>query len=209
MSAALAGVSSAASGIQTAATVTTRWSFQPSTQPCQPDLVQPASVSIEVCGTTPASRCFLCQTPPLACSAVLSIATACPPVAQGSSSPTRYRPGQPTREAAVLGQAPSQEFHLPGRLLQDRQQPADRRDVADQHDHQRLQEEPLRVDRWTPSPRPTSRLRWAWNGVNHVDQRDQQRRLRYHRSAYPVWCDDPMVGATGPAGLLSGGACDL
>ena len=64
LSAALAGVSSAARGIQTRAAVQTRCSFQPYTQPCQPDLVQWASVSIEVCGTTPASRSFLCQTPP-------------------------------------------------------------------------------------------------------------------------------------------------
>ena len=47
----MAGVSSAARGIQTRAAVQTRCSCQPYTQPRQPDLVQWASVSIEVCGT--------------------------------------------------------------------------------------------------------------------------------------------------------------
>ena len=63
-SAALAAVTTAARGIQTPAAVVTMCSFQPYTQLCQPDLVQDASVSIKVCGTMPASRSFLCQTPP-------------------------------------------------------------------------------------------------------------------------------------------------
>ncbi len=42
------------------------------------ELVQPASVSMELCGTTPASRCFLCQTPPWAARAALSMAAAGP-----------------------------------------------------------------------------------------------------------------------------------
>ncbi len=48
-----------------------------------PDLAQWASVSIEVCGTTPLSWSFLCQTPPLANRIVLSTATARPYAAQG------------------------------------------------------------------------------------------------------------------------------
>jgi hypothetical protein len=44
----LAGVSSAASGIQTDPTDTARCSFQPYHQPCHPDFDHPASVSIEL-----------------------------------------------------------------------------------------------------------------------------------------------------------------
>jgi hypothetical protein len=62
LSATLAGVKSAAKGIQTAATVVTRCSFHPYTHPCHPDLVQCASVSMEVWGTIPCSRSFWCQT---------------------------------------------------------------------------------------------------------------------------------------------------
>ncbi len=79
----LAGVRSAATGSHTLATTATLCSFQPYTQPCQPDFVQAASVSIEVWGTTPASRSFLCHTPPRAPNTVLSMATARPEVAHG------------------------------------------------------------------------------------------------------------------------------
>ena len=105
LSAALAGVSSAARGIQTRAAVQTRCSFQPYTQPCQPDLVQWASVSIEVCGTTPASRSFLCQTPPRARNTVLSMAAARAQSAQGWSRATKWRPRHPIWAGKVAGMA--------------------------------------------------------------------------------------------------------
>ncbi len=89
LSASEAVVSRAARGIQAAPTAQTRCNFQPYTQPCQPDLVQLASVSIEEWGTTPASRSFLCQTPPLARSTVLSMAAARAYASQGSMSATR------------------------------------------------------------------------------------------------------------------------
>jgi hypothetical protein len=44
----LAGVSSAASGLQTGPTDTARNSFQPYHQPCHPDFDNPALVSIDV-----------------------------------------------------------------------------------------------------------------------------------------------------------------
>jgi hypothetical protein len=83
LSASLAGVSATAKGIHIAATVAIRCSFQPYTHPCQPDLVHAASVSIDVCGTTPCSRCFLCHTPPFARSTGLSMEAARPHVAHG------------------------------------------------------------------------------------------------------------------------------
>jgi len=94
-SARLAAVSLAASGIQTQLTVQTRCSFQPYIQPCQPDLVQWASVSMLECGTRPASRSFLCHTPPLARRVWLSIATARPSRSQGRIKATRWRPRHP------------------------------------------------------------------------------------------------------------------
>jgi hypothetical protein len=88
-SAAFAGVMSTAGGIQTAATVVARRSFQPWTQPYRPDLVRWATASIEVCGATPGSRCFLGQTPPRAWSPVLSIAAAGPRSSHGCGRVTR------------------------------------------------------------------------------------------------------------------------
>ena len=93
LSAVLAGVSLAASGIHTSHTVMARCSFHPYTHPCQPRLVQPASVSMEVWGTMPASLSFLCHTPPLACKTVLSRATALPLFSQGLSIPPGGVPG--------------------------------------------------------------------------------------------------------------------
>src|SRR4030095_14287294 len=95
LSAVLAAVSSAPRGIQTDPTDTARCSFQPYHQPCHPDFDHPASVSIDVCGISPASLCFLCQTPPLVFKGVLSTATARPWAAQGVSTRTRCRPKQP------------------------------------------------------------------------------------------------------------------
>src|SRR5919112_2779173 len=89
LSAVLAGVSLQQSGIQTSQTQMARCSFHPYTHPCQPDLVQPASVSMELWGTIPASLSFLCHTPPLACKVVLSRATALPLLSQGLSTSTR------------------------------------------------------------------------------------------------------------------------
>src|SRR3954469_6752741 len=78
LSAVLAGVSLAESGIQTPQPAMARCSFYPYTHPCQPLLVQPASVSMEVWGTMPASLSFLCHTPRFARKVVLSRATALP-----------------------------------------------------------------------------------------------------------------------------------
>jgi hypothetical protein len=104
-------------------------------------------------------------------------------------------PGAPTREATALREAGPERLHLPGRLLQDRQQPADRRDVADQHDHQRLQEQPLRVDRRAPKSR---RLGRGGDHIDQVNEREQHRSVRYHEQACLVWSDSPMVGSPGP-----------
>jgi hypothetical protein len=103
LSATLAGVNSAANGNHTAPTVVTRCNFQPYTQPCHPDFVQCASVSIEVCGTTFASRSFVCHTPPLARSTVLSIAAACPQVSQGWTTSRRDSPGQAICAGTISG----------------------------------------------------------------------------------------------------------
>ena len=62
-------------------------------------------VSIDVCGTFPASRSFLCQTPPLARSTVLSIAAARPQAAHGWSVATRCRPRQAICAGKVSGSA--------------------------------------------------------------------------------------------------------
>src|SRR5262249_61555771 len=75
----------------------------PSHQPCHPDLPQGASVSMEVWGTTPASRSFLCQTPPCARTAVLSQAAPWPCCTQGLSALTRERPSRPIRLGKVAG----------------------------------------------------------------------------------------------------------
>ncbi len=58
LSATSAGVSLAESGIHIPATVMAKCSFHPFTHPCQPDLVQAASVSMEVWGTLPAFSVF-------------------------------------------------------------------------------------------------------------------------------------------------------
>src|SRR5437762_1611620 len=99
----LATVSSAANGIQTEPTTTAKCSFQPYHQLCQPDLLQPASVSMLEWGISPFSRCFLCQTPPPVFRAVLSIATARPATAQGWINSTRYRPKQPIKPGKCSG----------------------------------------------------------------------------------------------------------
>src|SRR5262249_56422927 len=82
---------------------TARCTFHPSHQPCHPDLLQCASVSMEVWGTTPASRSFLCQPPPCARTAVLSQAAPWPCCTQGLSALTRERPSRPIRLGKVAG----------------------------------------------------------------------------------------------------------
>jgi hypothetical protein len=105
LSAVLAGVSLAASGIQTSQTQMARCSFHPYTHPCQPLLVHSASVSIDVWGTLPAFLSFLCHTPPLACKVVESRATALPLLSQGLSTSTRWRPRQPICSGKLSGTA--------------------------------------------------------------------------------------------------------
>src|SRR5579871_3443315 len=62
----------------------------PAVPPAMPaDLLQPAWVSILLCGISPFSRCFLCHTPPPVLRAVLSSATARPACAQGWISSTK------------------------------------------------------------------------------------------------------------------------
>src|SRR5215216_3718182 len=109
LSAVLAGVSLAQSGIQTSQTVMAKCSFHPYTHPCQPLLVQSASVSMDVWGTTPASLSFLCHTPPFACKVVLSRATALPLLSQGLSTFTRW----PSQSADLFGQLLGQSLQAP------------------------------------------------------------------------------------------------
>src|SRR5262249_61594840 len=103
LSATLAMVNSAAKGIQRLPMDTARCNFHPYHQPCHPDLLQCASVSMEVWGTTPASRSFLCQPPPCARTAVLSQAAPWPCCTQGLSALTRERPSRPIRLGKVAG----------------------------------------------------------------------------------------------------------
>src|SRR5918994_4298955 len=117
LSAVLAGVSLAASGIQTSQTAMARCSFQPYTQPCQPDLVQWASVSIELWGTLPAFLSFLCHTPPFACKTVLSRASALPLLSQGLSTSTRWRPRQPICSGMLSGKALRQRIRATQSLM--------------------------------------------------------------------------------------------
>ena len=104
-------------------------------------------------------------------------------------------PGPSCGEAPVDGQPLTERLHFAGRLLQDRQQPIDGRDIAHQHDHHGLQEEPIRVRGRSTTPPRGQRTRY---GVDQIHEEDEQRDLRYHRIAYPVWCDAPMVGAPAP-----------
>jgi hypothetical protein len=107
-----APVSSAATGSHSAPIVTARYSFQPYHQPCQPDLLHPAFVSLELWGMMPGSRCFLCQTPPPVASGVLSHATARPCLAHGRRSVTTWRPIHPISPGKLCGSAASRRCHV-------------------------------------------------------------------------------------------------
>ena len=117
-----------------------------------------------VWGTTPCSRPFLCHTPPLARSTVLSMATARPQVAQCIRA-TCWRPKTanlcrqgvghrlqtslprpPCRIATLFGQQGPQGLHLRRRLLQHGQQFVYLVQVTDDHDEQGLQEQAVWVD---------------------------------------------------------------
>ncbi len=72
------------------------------------DFVQPASISMRLCGTTPLSLSFLCQSAPsLARSTVLSMAAARPQCRHGCISATKWRPRQPICAGSVWGSAAS------------------------------------------------------------------------------------------------------
>jgi hypothetical protein len=69
----------------------------------QPDLLQWASVSMEECRTTSASRPFLCHTPPCARIAVLSQAAPCPCWVHGSRITPKCHPSCLMRLGTVGG----------------------------------------------------------------------------------------------------------
>src|SRR5215208_4658873 len=200
LSAVLAGVSLAASGIQTSHTAMARCSFHPYTHPCQPLLVQSASVSMDVWGTLAAFLSFLCHTPPFACKTVLSRATALPLLSQGLSISTRWRPRQPFLLRQALGQslqtplecAPGGETslfreaiahhaHLRSGLVEDRQELSHPMQPPYDHDYQSLQEELLRVNDG-PSP-AAARWRWARDALDETDQLDKDTLLSDHGCA--------------------------
>ena len=105
-SVALAGVRSAARGLQTRAAVQTRGRVQPYTQPGQPDVVQWASVAIEGGGTTPVSRSFVCQPPPRVRHTGRSMAAARAPGVQGGSRAPGGAPGTQSERTRWLGVPP-------------------------------------------------------------------------------------------------------
>src|SRR5512144_39081 len=84
--------------------VTARGRFQPYHQPCQPDLLQAASVSMLGGGTRPCARSCLCHTPSRARRAVLSTAAPWPCATQGLKTGTSNRPKQPINSGSVVDQ---------------------------------------------------------------------------------------------------------
>src|SRR5215203_1382087 len=201
LSAVLAGVSLAASGIQTSHTAMARCSFHPYTHPGQPLLVQSASVSIAVWGTLPACLSFLCHTPPFACKTVLSRATALPLLSQGLSISTRWRPRQPICSGKLSGKAlrrlskvrlegkrPSSERQSRTMLISEvgssrtaKSSPTLCMQPPYDHDYQSLQEELLRVNDG-PSPAAV-RWRWARDALDKTDQLDKDTLLSDHGCA--------------------------
>src|SRR5215212_7004043 len=167
-----------------------RCSFHPYTHPCQPLLVQSASVSIAVWGTLPACLSFLCHTPPFACKTVLSRATALPLRSQGLSISTRWRPRQPICSGKLSGKAlrrlskvrlegkrPSSERQSRTMLISEvgssrtaKSSPTLCMQPPYDHDYQSLQEELLRVTMGRPrrrcgggglGMRSTRRINWT------------------------------------------------
>jgi hypothetical protein len=152
---------------------------------------------MEVCGTRPASRCFLCQTPPLAASTVLSMATARPPSAHGASRATRCAPGDqprqrvgqggqaplpgPARRVAPVGQGQPRPHRRHLRLGQDGEQAMDRGQAAHHHQDQRLEEQAIPVDDRVPPLTGTWRRRRQRKVIDQGHQANQQGCVMYHK----------------------------
>ena len=92
-------------------------------------------------------------------------------------------PGTARRKAALFAQVGPDRGHP--RLGQDRQQRVDLGQVADDHDHQRFQEQPIGV-----VARPAA-LAWSWwrlrQPINQLKQQNQHRCLQYHQSTPVRW----------------------
>lgn len=99
---------------------------------------------------------------------------------QGGRDDTQSSLPRPSRRVVpLLGQQGAQLLHLRGRLFQDGQQRMDRGQMADDHDHQRLEEEAIRVDLRAATP---GRGRWERNGIDEGDQGNQEGGGAYHKS---------------------------
>src|SRR5512143_220363 len=152
-----------------------------------------------VCGTTPCSRCCLCHTPPWARSGVLSSAAPWPCSAHGFKTCTRCRPKQPINAGSVLGKRCNRRSQVrrlgkrPCSLSRHRNcctsgsawsrkrsnAHAVYRRTPNDHDHQRFQEQSIRVG-YRATTRALGRG-WGYrNAVNHLYQADQQTLTQYH-----------------------------
>ena len=94
-------------------------------------------------------------------------------------------PGAPGRKAPISGQQGAPGVHLRRRLREDASQGMDGVQMPDDHPHQRVQKQTIRGDQWATASR-RCRRRWDRSPINHLDQRDKQRVVFYHRDGLRV-----------------------
>ena len=200
----LAGVSSAASGIQTAATVAIKCSFQPYTQPW-PTRFGPVCLGINrgmrhftllsmflVPYTTVSSEYRAVGR--RSASAVFPRTNQVYQVASQATDPCRQAirdcfqaafPRAPRRIAAFDSHQGTQSLHLGYRLRQHTQQLVHFMQMPNNNNDQRFQEQSVWIN-FGSSSHPLWWSRRHRNSINQCEQRDKKRILHYHRSCLRI-----------------------